>query len=170
MLKVQCHESAVSCIHHEIGDLSDFRGRLPRPRAAQWVLHTTSRDWTWDTKIFFEILCFRWKYVRTFLKNRKFRKSQLFVFEVIEKSWLFENVRFSMFTKKYFSSENNHFFPKFFSFVFFYHISCPASASGIAQLPRCRPWGRQAPPRKSGKSRNIEFQSVTYVTLRNAKG
>ena len=42
----------------------------------------------------------------------------------------------------------------FWQFLFFGHISCPTRASGIAQLPLCRPQTWQTHPRKSGNAEN----------------
>ena len=64
---------------------------------------------------------------------------------------IFEIFEFSSFPKIKFSSKKLK-FPKNFQFLFFYHISCPNPASGVAQLPLCRPWARQTHPRKSEKS------------------
>ena len=144
--------------------LSGFFGisgeSLARPRAAQWALRdATRRGWTWDTikkytkRFFLKMSFFRWKkYFRTFSKNRKIQK--VMFFEKIIKKSLFRKcsvfpeksdfLKFSiflMFSKIFFSSKKWK-ISDFFMFLFFYRISCSISASGIAQLPLCRPWAR----------------------------
>ena len=48
-------------------------------------------------------------------------------------------------------------------FFCFYHISGPTAASGVVQLPLCRPWARQTSTRKLLKSRKSCFLSFFEI-------
>ena len=87
-------------------------------------------------------------------KFRKFRKSQLF-----SKNVTFWNFRFFKIFRKIFFIEKIKVFGNFSLFIF-YRISCITSASGIAELPLCRPWARLTSPPKIRKSRKFTFLKI----------
>ena len=87
-----------------------------------------------------------------------------FVLKSLTKCENFKIFDFSFFRKYFFHRKNEH-FSKIFSFHFFNRISCPTHASGIAQLPLCRPWTRQTLSRKSGKFWKYPIFFVNCIDL-----
>ena len=73
-------------------------------------------------------------------KNLTFWNSRFFP-QKHRKIWFLKIFDFQNLSKKYLSSKKSK-FSDFFYFLFFYRVSCIISASGIAELPLCRPWAR----------------------------